>query len=150
MRESNAPGLPRRASSESAAATSAVSASVSASTQRQAEKRQHALRAVEEREAFFGFERDGRNVCALHGFAAGENFVPDMSARAFADHDLREVRERSEVAGCADRTLRGNYADEPGVQHFAERLRRFLGGCRSVLWRARWRGEASSRAFRLR
>ena len=42
--------------------------------QREAEKREHALRAVEEREAFFGFERDGRDSGALHGDARRREF----------------------------------------------------------------------------
>ena len=75
MRESNAPGLPRRASSERAAATSAVSASDVGFAQREAEKREHALRAVEEREAFLGFERDGLDFGALHGVGAARDFT---------------------------------------------------------------------------
>ena len=75
MRASNAPGLPRRASSESAAATSAVSDESVGFAQRETEKREHALRAVEQREAFFCFERDRRDSRAVHRFAAGQIFA---------------------------------------------------------------------------
>ena len=130
MRGSNAPGLPRRASSESAAAMSAASASASASQQRQAEQREHALRAVEEREAFLGFERDGRDSGALHGVARRREISPLKFGAAFADDDLREVRERREIAGSSDRTLRGNYWMDSGVEHCAESFDDLRGGCR--------------------
>ena len=41
---------------------------------------------------------------------------------AFADDDLREVRERREIAGRADGTLRGNYWMNFGVEHRAKRF----------------------------
>ena len=44
--------------------------------QRQAEQREHALRAVEQREAFFRFERDGRDAGAPHGVGAGDDSPP--------------------------------------------------------------------------
>ncbi len=39
---------------------------------------------------------------------------------AFADDDVREMRERREIAGCADGTLRRNHWMNFGVQHRAE------------------------------
>ena len=50
---------------------------------------------------------------------AVESFAFKCGA-AFADDDLREVRERREIAGRSDRTLRGNYWMDFGVEHFAE------------------------------
>ena len=41
---------------------------------RETEKSEHALRAVEKRETFFGFESDRRDAGALHGVGAGESF----------------------------------------------------------------------------
>ena len=79
------------------------------------------MRAVEERETFFCFERDGRDSCAPHGFAAVEDFA-FVCGVAFADDDVREMRERREIAGSADGTLRGNHRMHFGVQHCAECL----------------------------
>src|SRR5262252_7416205 len=54
--------------------------------QREAEKSEHALRAVEEREAFFGIECDALDSGFAHRFAARELFVFEMGF-AFADND---------------------------------------------------------------
>ena len=39
--------------------------------QREAQKGEHALRAVQERKTFFGFQRDGLDSCAAQCVAAG-------------------------------------------------------------------------------
>ena len=93
---------------------------------RQAQEGEHALRAVEEGEAFFGFECDGLDVGLAHGVGAGDDFTATFSVTpadagvAFADDDVGEMREWREVAGRADGTLRRNYRMNFGVQHRAK------------------------------
>ncbi len=65
------------------------------------------MRAVEEGKTFFGLQRDWSDAGALHRDRAIQNFTL-VACAAFADDDLREVRERREIAGCADGALRGN------------------------------------------
>src|SRR5262245_28383456 len=88
---------------------------------REAEQSEHALRAVEEREAFLGFERDRNDFCATKGLAARKYFAAEFG-RAFADDDLRKMCERREVAGSADGALRRNDRMNGSVQHGAESL----------------------------
>ena len=53
--------------------------------------------------------------------AAGQNFA--LIRRApFADHHLRQMRERREIAGSSDRALRRNHRVHSGVEHRAERF----------------------------
>lgn len=63
---------------------------------RDAEKRKHALRAVEKRQSFFCFERNGRDAGLLQGVGAGKNLSPKFGL-AFANDDLRQVREGREI-----------------------------------------------------
>ena len=90
-------------------------------TQSQAQQRQHALGAVQQRESFFRFERDRSNSRALHGFAARQDFSAECRA-ALANHDLRQVRQRRKVARSAHRALRRNHRMDFGIQHLAKRL----------------------------
>ena len=89
--------------------------------QREAQKGQHALRAIQERKAFFCFERNGLDSCAAQCIAAGDNFV-FIGGAAFADDDRCKMRKRREIAGSADGTLRRNHGMDSGVQHRAERF----------------------------
>src|SRR4029077_5341589 len=45
-----------------------------------------------------------------------------MHSVALADDDLSEMRQRSEIAGSPDRTLRRNHGMHPGVEHRAQGL----------------------------
>ena len=58
---------------------------------------------------------------ALHRCSTIEDLI-FASGAALADDDLREMREGSEIARCADRTLRRNQRMNFGVEHFAERV----------------------------
>ncbi len=82
----------------------------------EAEKSEHALRAVEEGQAFLGFEGDRSDFAAAEGFGAGKFFVLEVGF-AFADHDLSEMGERREIAGSADGTLRRNDGMNAGIEH---------------------------------
>ena len=54
----------------------------------------------------------------LQGFGAGK-FFAFVVGFAFADDDLGEMRERGEIAGGADGTLRRDDRMDAGVQHRA-------------------------------
>src|SRR5690606_37410078 len=68
-------------------------------------ERQAQLSSIDERETFFCLERDR---CEARRIAYGSTFEALIAAErlAFADQAQRDVRERSEVAGCADRAAR--------------------------------------------
>src|SRR5262249_7554146 len=68
----------------------------------EAQKGQHALCAVKQRKAFFGFEGDRSDVGAAESFAAGQA-LPAKLGRAFADDHVCEMRERRKIARGADR-----------------------------------------------
>ena len=85
-------------------------------SQGQREKRKHGLRAVEQREAFFRFQHQGRDSCGAHGFVAGENF-PVVRCVALAHRHLCKMRERREVARRAHRTLRRNHGRHATIEH---------------------------------
>ena len=52
-----------------------------------------------------------------------DHFAPLENRFAFADHDLREMRERREVARRSHGTLRGNHRQHAAIQHRDERFR---------------------------
>src|SRR5579872_5120141 len=114
MRESKAPGLPRSASSERGGDVGGVGGDVGVA-KREAEQGEHSLRSIQERKTFIGFESDGFDVGLEHGVGAVDDFSATLSGTsadagmAFTDDDVREMSERGEVAGSADRTLRGNH-----------------------------------------
>ena len=78
--------------------------------------RGHGLRAVEEGEAFLGFEANGIDSGAAEGVAAVEAFAA-VDGFAFADDAEREVRERREIAAGADRALLGDDGVDAVVEH---------------------------------
>ena len=76
--------------------------------QRDRREREHRLRAVEQREAFFRFEYQRRDSCGTHGLRAGHCVVLEVRA-ALADRNLRQMRQRREITRCADGALRWNH-----------------------------------------
>ena len=98
--------VPSAASIVIAATTSAVRASVAARSVREDADRQHALRAVHEREALLRLERR-----AARGRPAPSRPPARLDAAlgaehlAVADQRQREVGERGQVAGGPERTL---------------------------------------------
>src|SRR5262249_49076797 len=80
---------------------------------------EHALRAVEKREAFFGFKCDRCDFSVPESFSAGKYFAVKFG-RALSNDDVREMRERREVAGGSNRSLRGNHGMDTGVEHRAQ------------------------------
>ena len=90
---------------------------------REAEKREHALRAVQQRETFFGFERDGLDVGLAHGFGAGDDLpLPASPKRAWPS-------PMTTCARCASGARSPDAPTEPcdgitgmnfGVEHGAE------------------------------
>ena len=89
--------------------------------QREAQKRQHSLRAVQQRKSFFRLQLDRGDAGALHGFAARQGFVAKPRL-PLANHHVRQMRQGCEVAGGADRALRRNYRVHFPVQHPAQRF----------------------------
>ena len=87
--------------------------------EREAQKREHSLRAIQQREAFFGFESYRRDSGALQRGGAIQNFSVVIGA-AFANHHLGEVGQWREIAGSSHGTLRGNQRVNFGVEHFAK------------------------------
>ncbi len=85
----------------------------------EAEKSKHALGAVEKRETFLGFKRNGRDGGALEGFGAGEFFC-FVDGFAFADDDVGQMSERGEIAGGSDGALAGEYWMDACVEHGAK------------------------------
>ncbi len=90
-------------------------------TQRQAEQRQHSLRAIEQRQALFCFQRHRRYACTPQSFTSG-NSRTLINRQSFADHYVREMRKRRQVAGSAHRALAGNYWVHVRVEHGTQRL----------------------------
>ena len=122
MRGSNAPGLPRRASREQRGGDIGGVHQRVGFKEREAQKSQHSLRAVEKRESFFRFQRDWSDPGALHRVRAIQNFAL-VACAAFTDDHLREVREWREIAGCANGALRGNHRMNLRVEHLAQASR---------------------------
>jgi hypothetical protein len=80
---------------------------------------EHGLGAVNERDGFLGFERDGLDSCGLESFGSCDGAAVE-SGEAFADEHLGEMGERCEVAAGPDGTLRGNDGMNAAIQHLAE------------------------------
>ena len=79
------------------------------------------LRAVDEREAFLGAERERRDAGRKQRFAGGPTGAVDDEL-ALADQRERHVRERREVAGCTDRPLLGHVRNQSRVVHGDQRI----------------------------
>src|SRR5690606_35541731 len=90
-------------------------------------ERQAQLSSIDERETFFCLERDR---CEARRIAYGSTFEALIAAErlAFADQAQRDVRERSEVAGCADRAARRNDRQHVVLEQGEQRLYDF-GSC---------------------
>ena len=86
--------------------------------------RRHELRAVDEREAFLRRELHGLEPGARQRFETGHALALEERL-ALADERKREMRERSEVTGCADASPRRHHGDDPTVEareHQLDRL----------------------------
>ena len=106
-RSSNGRFEPLSASRLIAPATSASVQSASASQQRERAERGHVLRAVDEREPLLRLEHDrARGPPRASASAPGMHLTVAKLRLALADQREREVRERREIAGRADRALR--------------------------------------------
>ena len=77
----------------------------------------HELRAVEERKALFGFEREGREPRGLQSRPGRLAPAVQPEQLALAHHREHEVRGRGEVAGGAQRAARRHPRHEVGVEH---------------------------------
>ena len=112
---------PCSASSESAHAQSAACASRRARTSAERALRRHELRAVDQREPFLRDEPDRLEPGALERLAAVEQLALEPRL-ALADERQREVRERREVAGRADRAARRHVRQHAAVQALEQQL----------------------------
>ena len=104
MRASNGASEPLAASVESTPVTSAARNSVGGLKQRGERIGGRELRAVEQRQPFLGPERQRLQAGAAQRLGGGHAPVRRIDL-ADADHGRRHVRERREIAGCADRAL---------------------------------------------
>ena len=102
MRASNGVVEPMKASSESAAVTTAASSMRSRVAQGEPAAGRHQVRAVDQREAFLGRQLDRREPGAAQRLAAVELLAAVGRAPLAAEHD-GDVGERGEVAGGAHR-----------------------------------------------
>ncbi len=72
--------------------------------QRQAEQREHSLRAVQQGEAFFGFQLQRSDARALHCFTARQS-IASKHGLSFADDNVRQMSQWGKIAGSAHGTL---------------------------------------------
>ena len=77
--------------------------------------------AIEQGKAFFRFENDRGDTCAVEGFATGQSLAAIVGPALAYDH-MREMRKRRKVARSADRALRRNDRMHSGVEHLGECL----------------------------
>ena len=86
---------------------------------------EHRLRAIDERNRFFGFEHQRLDLCALQRFGACDTRAPFgfVNAFAFADQCQRQVRQRRKIAACAHASLRWNHRSHAAIEHLAEACR---------------------------
>ena len=90
--------------------------------QRQRAHGQHGLRAVDQRDGFFGFEHQRLDLRLLQRVGAGNARAFCVDAFAFADQRQREMRQGSEIAARSHAALRRDHRSDAAVQHFAERV----------------------------
>ena len=140
MRASNAAGLPRSASSESAAATSALSTAISASREAEREQREHSLRSVQKREAFFGFERERRDCRRAAWRRRRASAGPCKSLRlrrSRLERDAQAARDRRRLPRSLVKESRDGRRDSAWRRAFRPRR----AERRRNLWQWRWRAE---------
>jgi hypothetical protein len=89
---------------------------------RQCAHGQHALRPVDERNGFFGFEHQRLDLCLLQRVGAGNALARWIETLALADHRQRQMRQRSQISACSYAALRGHERSHAAIQHFAQRV----------------------------
>jgi len=77
----------------------------------------HEVRAVDEGESFFGFERERGDVVDLECFSGGAGVAALMEHATLAHEREGDMGERGEVAGRTDRTDLGDEGDDVRVEH---------------------------------
>ncbi len=75
----------------------------------------HELRTIDERQAIFGRERNGRKFGAAQSLRSAHAFSADFNFPS-AQQRQRHVRQRCEIAAGAERSLRGNDGQNVGIQ----------------------------------
>jgi hypothetical protein len=80
------------------------------------------MRAIDQGEPLLGGEGDGRDASGCEGFACRHWTVIAHHGLAFTNHDERCVRERGEVAGCADRSSARDERHDVVVEQLNEYL----------------------------
>ena len=115
-----------------------------ASRERQRQKRQHCLGAIEQRQTLPSLRAREARSPRRPSPSAPASLSED--GLAFANGDLREMREGREVARRADRALRRNHGLHAAVEHFEQGFRDDRVGRRSSPSRSRSRGARASRA----
>ena len=121
MRGSNGVSLPRHASTDSAPATNAAASARSAANRPASASAVDTCVPLSSARPSFGPSVTGCRPAARERVARRHDAAVDPRL-AFADQHRRKMRERREIAGRADRSLRRNARHDAGVGERDERL----------------------------
>ena len=88
-------------------------------------QRGRCLRAVDQRQTFFGAQHQWRNTCSLQGPQRRKRRAVDQH-EALAHQRQRHVRQRREITGCAHRAFGRNPGHQPGVVNRHQRVNHHL------------------------
>jgi len=110
-----APGLPRSASSDKAAATIRGVHQRVGVAQCEAQAMQAFLASVEQRQPFFSVQRDRSNAWRAHGFRASQRFTAVRRAAVPQITTWREMRPSAPNLPMRQRTLRWNNRMTPAL-----------------------------------
>ena len=124
MRASKGTTDPSAASTESEPATSAGAEQVFDREHVVERERRRCLRAVEKRQAFLRLQRHGLETRDAQAVHRARTFTANRDL-ADAEQHRRHVRERREIAGCADRALHRDDRQHIGVEQRDERVDHF-------------------------
>ena len=119
----NAWSVPSRASTLSAAVTSATWHRCGQVLARQHQHGEHAVGPVDEGQALLGLQGDGLD--AGRGAARGPvavGFPPALGDLPLADQGQRAVGQRRQVTAAAQRAVLADHRGYPGVEHRGQRL----------------------------
>ena len=108
--------------------------------------RRHQVRAVDEREALLGLERDRREAGARRAPRRRAARSPSTSRLALADEHERDVRQRREVARRADRALGRHHGHDAALEHRQQQLDDLLAHARVPAPQRRGEQQRASRA----
>ena len=104
---------------------SATLQSLSARSRVRIPTRGHDLRAVDQRQAFFGLQGENGNPRLFHGFFSGHP-LSLINRLPFSDQDRREMRQGRQIPAGSYRPLFGNQRMDARVDHLHEGLQNLI------------------------